>query len=373
MVTARFWVANRITPRSVDLLFRVTSAAILTSASRLRFIYGGIGPRELASTLRRVHGLRGWSVSWAHTARKYLSAARLARLAGRRSEAAAHEASAALCFHFAQVFEHEDIDRKRHLYHRAASLFRAAGPELDPPATHVEIPWRDISLPGYLRLPPGPSRARPVVVFLNGASTVKEETALWSTPFLERGFATLALDTPGSGEAWDRARGHPEHEDIAAALVEFGNQHPGLDPRRVALLGISLRGAMAVQLAAANSDVAAAISVTGPFHPASYFRHLNGLVRQEISFLSGAAPEELESMVDAMSLIDVAPRLRAPLLVIGASNDLVVPPEESLRLYQAAGGPKHLLFLDRANHVGFSHMGEWTARTADWLAETLGD
>lgn len=370
-MTPRFWVANRVSPRAVDLLFRVASAGVLSSNARHRFIHGGISSRHLTATLNRVRGLHGWPVSWAHTARGYLTSARQAEIGGDRLAAGTARANAALCYHYAQIFEMDDVARKRRLYNRSVALFREAAPQLNPPVQPIDVPWRGISLPGYLRFPERAVGRLPLVVFFNGASTVKEETIRWSKPFTERGLAVLALDSPGSGEAWERVLGSPGQEDIAAALIAAGARHPNIDPQRIAVLGISLRGALAVQLGAACDRLAAAVSVTAPFHPQPYFRHLNEMVIRELTFLTGLAPEHLSSMVDRMSLVDIAPQVRIPLLVVGAGNDLIVPPEESLRLYEAAGGPKHLHFIHSANHVAFSHMAEWTRVAANWLAETM--
>lgn len=372
VITPHFWLANRITPRTMDLVFRVASAGIISPVSRLRFIYGGIGARQVDATLRRARGLRGWSLSWVRTARQYLSAARAAHSRGDHTEAARCEASAALCFHYAQVFELDDLNRRNHLYRRAAALFRRAAPRLDPPAMRVDIPWRDVSLPGYLRLPTSDGGPYPLLVLLNGASTVKEETGHWSDPFLRRGFATLALDTPGSGEVRERVSGHPDQVDIGEALIRFAAEHARLDPRRVALLGASLGGAVAVRLAQATPDILAVVALTPPFHPPPYFRHLNAVVRQEIALVTGARDEELDAIAEKMSLIDIAPRLRAPLLVVGAGRDLVVPPQEAWNLYRAAGGPKHLHFMRQANHVGFSHLPQWSAAAADFLSSVAG-
>ncbi|HUY98704.1 MAG TPA: alpha/beta fold hydrolase [Thermomicrobiaceae bacterium] len=371
MLTARFWLANRFTLGSVDLLFRVASASVLSPAARSRFLHAGIGERQVTDTLRRVRRVHGWSGSWVRSGGSYLESAVAERQRGEPTAAAREQAAAALCYHFAGMFEIEDVTHKRRLYRRAAALFQHAAPGLDPAAEHVEVPWRDTSLPGYLRFPTGTHRPLPLVVLLNGASTAKEEMTLWSGPFLRRGIATLALDTPGSGEAWDRVHGRPDQQDIADALIAFGEAQPRVDARRIAVLGISLGGAAAVRLAGHNADLAAVVSVTAPFHPAPYFRHLNRVVRHEVAFVAGARPDDIDELVAQVSLLDVAPRLRVPLLVVGAGHDLVVPPDESPRLYQAAGGPKRLLFLERANHAGFSHMPEWTGAAADWLAATI--
>ncbi len=367
-LTPTFWIANRVTLRAVDLTFRVATAAIISRNGRHRFVHAGIHPDRVARTLRRIRGLDDWPAAWAETAEQYLAPVPAAP--ARPAHAEAH-AAAALCYHFAQVLEYEDLERKRRLSRRAADLFRGAAPLLRPPVRPVAIPWRDTTLPAYLRVPPGASGPRPVVVLLNGASTTKEEMIRWSGPFLARGLATLAIDTPGSGEAWASVPGRLDQDDIADAIHAFVRRAADLDVARVALLGVSLRGALAVRLAALTDYFAAAVSVTGPFHPAPYFRHLSRIIQREIALVTGASGDELRRLTEEMSLVDIAPRLRVPLLVIGAGRDLVVPPDESRLLYRAAAGPRRLLFLQDANHVGFSHMRVWTEAAAAWLADTL--
>ncbi len=373
IISPRFWIANRVTRSSIDLLFRVATANALSESARHRFVYGGVNPTRIQETLKRVRTVDSWAASWIQTATDYLQQSDSALERGETDDAARQQARAGLCFHYAQLFEFDDVDRREQLYAQAAANYRQAAPLLTPSATHVEVPWRNISLPAYLQLPDSDNRTFPLIVLLNGASTVKEETVSWTNDFLNQGLATLSLDTPGSGEAWGRAAAAPDQLDIADALIEFANTHSRLDPRKVAVLGISLRGAYAVQLATHQPDLVAAISVTAPFHPAPYFRHLNEIVRKEIAYTTHESNQErIESMVDSMSLIDTAPRLKSPLLVIGAGNDLVVPPEESQRLYQSAGSAtKYLHFIPKANHVAFSHLREWTPVAADWVKNVI--
>ncbi|MGA7671467.1 MAG: alpha/beta hydrolase [Nitrolancea sp.] len=371
LISPRFWIANRVTRGSIDLLFRVATANVLTSQARHRFIYGGIHPTQVKSTLKRVRNIGSWSTSWTKTATDYLRQSRHSADGGNAAQAAELQARAALCFHYAQLFEYDDLDRREHLYTQAARNYRNAAPRLTPSATHVQIPWHDKTLPAYLQIPEHRGKQAPLVVILNGASTVKEETVGWSGAFLDAGLATLSLDTPGSGEAWHIAA-TPHQLDIGDALIDYADRHERLDARRVALLGISLRGAYAVQVATEQPDIAAAISVTAPFHPRPYFRHLNQIVQNEISYTTHEAdPGRILDMVESMSLIDTAPRLKTPLLVVGAGDDLVVPPEESTRLYAAAGGEKYLHFIPGANHVAFSHLWEWTPVAAEWLKNVM--
>ncbi|GBD16343.1 2,6-dihydropseudooxynicotine hydrolase [bacterium HR26] len=371
MLSARYVIANRVPLAAIDLTFRIASAAVLSRAGRYRFLVGGISPRQLAATLARIRAVRSWPVVWVRTARSYLAQARDRQRSGDLAIAAEQQRSAALCYHFAQIFELENLERRRRLYRRAASLFREVAPHLAPPAYPVEVNWRGTPLPGYLRLPESPSRPYPLVVLLNGSSTVKEETIGWATPFLQRGLAVLALDTPGSGEAWDLALAAPGQEDIAEAILDFTSSTPELDPRRVSLLGVSLRGAMAVQLASYLPQLAAVVAVTPPYDPAPYLPYLHPLVRQDVAWTIGVAPADLPNLASHISLVEPVRALRVPLMVVGAGADLVVPPAEALRLYRAATSPKYLLFLDDANHVAFTHLEHWTAAAADWLAGTL--
>lgn len=370
-IGARFVLANRVPLAAIDLAFRVASAAILSQAGRYRFLVGGISPRQLATTLARIRAVRSWPVVWVRTARSYLLAARHWRHSGDICLAAEQQRSAALCYHFAQLFELDDPERRRRLYRRAVRLFREIAPHLTPPVQPVEVHWRGTALPGYLCLPEARRCPAPLVVFLNGSSTAKEETVNWARPFLRQGLAVLALDTPGSGEAWDRMKAAPGQEDIADAILSFTASYPALDPRRVALLGVSLRGAMAIQLATYQPELAAVVAVTPPYDPAPYLPYLHPLVRKDVAWAVGVDPLDLPALAPHISLADTVRALRAPLMVVGAGADLVIPPAEALRLYRAASAPKHLLYIRDANHVAFTHLEQWTAAAAEWLATRL--
>jgi len=368
-VGVRFLVVNRLPLAALDVALRIASAALLSPAARYRFLLAGIHPRVLSSTLRHIRRLQDWPRAWVRAAHHYLLAAHDRAVAGELRAAAELQRAAALCYHFGHVLVLDDLLRRRALYAAAARLFRAAAPNLDPPVRPVAIPWRDTVLPGYLCTPS--DTPSPLVVILNGASTTKEETVSWARPFLERGIGVLALDTPGSGELAGRVAAAPGQEDVGWAIVESAQHLPGVDGRRLALLGVSLRGAYAVQLARAVPDFAAVVSVTAPFDPRPYVHALGELVRHDVAFATGVTPAELDRLAPALTLTDIAPALRTPLLVVGAGNDLVVPPQESVRLYRAAGGPKRLLFFRHANHVAFTHLEQWTAAAAAWLATVL--
>jgi len=368
-VGLRFLIVNRVPLPAIDFALRLASAALLSPAGRYRFLLAGIHPRTLKATLRRIRRLQDWPRAWVRAAHSYLLAAHERAAAGELRAAAELQRVAALCYHFGHVMVLDDLARRRALYTAAARLFRTAAPHLDPAIRPIEVPWRGFALPGYLCVPS--DRPSPLVVFLNGASTAKEEMVTWAAPFLRRGLAVLALDTPGSGEVADLVPAAPGQEDVGWAIIEAARHLPEVDPKRIALLGISLRGAYAVQLAHTVPEIAAVVSVTAPYDPRPYLDLLGELVRRDVAFAAGVTPGDLARLAPALALDTIAPHLQTPLLVVGAGNDLVVPPQESIRLYRAAGGPKHLAFYERANHVAFTHLEQWTALAATWLAATL--
>src|SRR5262249_14113283 len=76
----------------------------------------------------------------------------------------------------------------------------------------------------------------------------------------------------------------------------------------------------------------------------------------------------LQDLAADFSLVDVANRLRCPLLVFGAGRDLVVPPDESLHLSAAAGDLATLVWYPHASHGLYDLIDDWTSVAADWLA-----
>ena len=261
---------------------------------------------------------------------------------------------------------------------RLAAFARAA-PGLAPPALPVTIPWPTAPLPGWLRLPAGttagarPGGAVPLVVLFNGAGIVKEEMTLWSAPFLAHGLATLAFDGPGCGELRGRLATDCGQEDITATILAWAGARPDLDAGRVALLGVSFGGAQVIHHAARNPAVAACVSVTPPYHPPPYVDRVHPFVMAEIASLCGIDVEDVITRAHDLSCVPFVDEVSCPALVIGAGLDAILPPTEANRLFAALPGPKTLLHLRRATHIGLSHIDVWTAAAADWLAARLLD
>ncbi len=365
-------IGNRlISPDVIDCAFRWRGAAWLANGVLDRLAPVGLPRADGAATLARIRSWEAWPEVWSDRADEYLHAADRAP-----DPIARHDAlrAAALAVHAAQLLVYEPVERKRSLAHRAAALYRRVAPLRDPPSERIELTFRDARVPGYLALPreASPSRPVPLVLFFNGGSTVKEELDGWREPFLAAGMATLALDNPGTGETWEAARFTPNQGALLDDVRRLVARRPALDGR-IALVGVSLGGMLAVHLGAETSGLAAVVTITTPFEPGEYITRMPTLTQWEVVHVTGFPIDCQPYVCTAMGLARCAPHLSMPLLVIGAGRDRVVPPDEARRLYDAATPPRTLHWYPRASHCCFSYLTPMLTNTARWLRRAMSD
>lgn len=362
--------ARHVTPRRADQLLRLGVLRRGSLGWQARFEAMGLPKPIVAVTLARVRNLKGWSEEWTATAQHFLGEARRAdRELGDQTGTFATR-QAALCYHVASWFAFDDPRIARACRASAVSLFGRALAVTVPDTRRVLVPWRTRTLPAFLTIPSddGWSGPRPLVVLLNGVTTSKEELILWRRAYVERGMAVLALDWPGTGEAFEDGP-HPDHDDFTDGLLDLATHDRDLDPERIALVGFSLGGAMAVRAAALDRRIAAVVAVTPPFDVRPWMRATSPLLRAQ--FAAWSAEEEWASeRAEGFALDAVLPRLKAPMLVFGAGQDMLVPPSESVRLAAAYGEGATLVWFPASGHGLYEVMEQWTADSALWL-ETI--
>ena len=170
--------------------------------------------------------------------------------------------------------------------------------------------------------------------------------------FADQGFAVIVADgrgTPGRGSAWERA----VHRDLATAVLEdqiealtaAAERFACLDLGRVGIRGWSFGGFLAALAVLRRPDV---------FHAAVAGAPVTDWRLYDTHYTERYLGSELGPAYDTSSLIEDAPRLQRPLLLIhGLADDNVVA-AHTLRLSSAllaAGRPHEVLPL-----VGVTHM-----------------
>ena len=355
--------------RRIDAALRFFGArALLLGGGASRLDALGLPQDVAAETLRRVRALDDWDVAWTWAAQRFLGESRIFARSGNADAAALQQRHAALAYHLAAALVFDNTRTIRTLRASASTLFARAMHQLRPVVQRREIRWRASILPAYLALPTNAPAPAPLVVLLNGTSTSKEETLLWGDPFLERGLAVLALDWPGSGESALSVAPTAECEDFTDGIFELAETEPGLDARRIALLGFSLGGAIAARAAAGDRRIAAIVAITPPYDARAWFSGAQPLLKRHLATLAGGQ-DRAARLAAAFALPEVLPRCRCPILVLGGGRDVVVPPHEAMRFCAAAGDRGTLLWYPEGSHGLYEYLPEWTAEAALWLQE----
>jgi uncharacterized protein len=280
----------------------------------------------------------------------------------------------------------------------------------------VNIPSAGLRLTGTVRVPDGlrPGERRAAFLVLHGfGSNHTSSNVMQPTKVLgDLGYVTLGFDMRGCGTS-EGERGNliclEQVEDTSNALT-FLAKHPAVDPDRIAVIGSSFGGAVAVYAGGVDKRVAAVISNGGWGDGERKFRgqhpspaawkkftdmlaqgrgyrakhgkplmvpryeivpipqHLrNNLAQNSIQeFTSETAQSMFEFRADDV-VGGIAPR---PLMLLHAANDSVTPTEQSIELFKRAGQPSELHLISDADHFMF---GEGNTRVWDLVRNWLAD
>ncbi|MDT0417671.1 prolyl oligopeptidase family serine peptidase [Streptomyces sp. DSM 41982] len=252
-----------------------------------------------------------------------------------------------------------------------------------PRPRHLRLGSR--ALRSTLYLPSWHTPGTPLPVLLSpyaghGLGLVVRARTWWAAVaqwFAEHGFAVLITDgrgTPGRGAPWEYAihgdRLTAALADQADALRAAADAYPDLDPGRVGIRGWSYGGYLAAAAVLRHPETFhAAVAGAAPSDRALYHTHW------EERFLGD--PAVLPEGYRASSLLDDAPRLRRPLLLVHGLADENVSPAHMLRLSAAllaAGRPHEVLPLSGAGHgvAGTPVAAALLRHEVRWLGAALG-
>jgi alpha-beta hydrolase superfamily lysophospholipase len=221
--------------------------------------------------------------------------------------------------------------------------------------------------PYWLWLPDSPP-PWPGMVILHGAGSRKENHGDFGRACAASGWAALAYDQRGHGEAPDEMA--PGALGDVARMAAFIATREGVDPRRVCLRGSSMGGFIAIQAAAASAAIAGVIAIC----PARDEGLRRALRRDELGFRAGSgARRALDAWVADHPLADAVERLAGrPLLLLHAEGDEQVPHEHSRMLFRHAGEPRKLIVLPGGHHRSVQHDAELHGIALRWLERRLG-
>ena len=261
--------------------------------------------------------------------------------------------------------------------------------------TAVTIPGSEYDSPGMFAFPEA-SGPVPAVLLIHGFASDKEEVGGFYASLAARleaaGIASLRFDFPGSG---DHAEGFEVNNwstftrDAREAFAWL-EQQDGIDPSRLGLVGFSLGGAIAANLAGSDGRVSALALWSAAGHMADSQDDLydeyyataveDGWAEADLGFRTARLSREyFESRFSAFPLFDIR-SYAGPLLVVAGELDTSVPVQTARDFVQNSGSNDVTLrVFPESDHIFNVLTDDETDSeavldlTADWLASRLAD
>ena len=357
-------------PGFVRMSLRLGAARQMPHWAKLQFLNAGVSADDLDRVLGRVTSLESWVDEWESLGRAHEQGGRDALALGRETVAARRFLAASAAYNFSQYVVFLDTDRKHRLHEACVRAYANAAPLFDIPARPFEVKYRRRVLQGYLRVPPLRGTA-PVVVIFNGTNAVKEELHWWSEALLSRGIATVMFDGPGFGQTFHKLSWVVEPRPMGTAILNAVETHPELDPGAVALLGMSLGGYMAIRMASHDPRIRAVAAVSPPYSADIYWKLTLAGMRRELAALYQIEEREMAAVIDRITLADVLPTLRCPLMISGGGHDHITPGSEAWRIFEGARCERELVYYPRGAHDCFNVLSDLRPRMVGWLTRQV--
>ena len=336
----------------------------------IRYLAEGLPYGEWLRIRDHIKNFDEWCAVWSQFGRDAETLADAALAAGHRQTAAAALKQATLCYCFGQLLFWHAPEEKQATYEHCARTWRRAAPLLDPPQTPIEIPYRGVAMPGFLRLPHGVTKPS-CVILLGGLDSTKEELQEISELCVARGLAVLAFDGPGQGETFAKLKLAPDFVEAIFAVLDFAEKHPEIDGDRIGIIGRSLGGYYAPRAAALDRRIKAVAAWGAMFHLRNW-RTLPALTAAGFVYTTGAPDiEGARPYIESIDLSDVAERITCPLMIVHGGADVITPTENMTMMRDAAKGPVEVLFWEDSGHCVHDRAHIVRPGMADFMARHL--
>lgn len=293
-----------------------------------------------------------------------------------------------------------------------------------------------LKLAGHLYRPPSFSATTrtPGIVMCGPISSVKEQTLPhYAERLANAGYTVLTFDSRSFGESEGEPRYHYDPNQIIddfSNAISYMLTRDDIDAQRLGIVGICAGGGYAVSTGARDKRVKAVVSIAGGYNIgssfqqfmgiegfANYYTKINDLAMKqyrtgEIQYvpaiahsLSKEVPVAMMPNEEAYSYYDRTHKADAPnwsnritaaslevflmynaivhsplvaptpLLIVHGTKDMTLLPEYAQQVYDAALGPKELIWIETHNHIEFydqnPYVREAAVQAIEWLDKYL--
>ena len=205
------------------------------------------------------------------------------------------------------------------------------------------------------------------MLILHGAGSRKENHADFARMCAAGGWAALAYDQRGHGDATDEMG--PAALGDVTRMARFLGEVDGVDGRRICARGSSMGGFMAIHAAATSDAIGGVIAIC----PAGEEHLLRGLRENDLDFRAGPeARGALSAWLAEHDLREAARLMGAkPLILLHARGDERIPSGWSVELHDAKPDPVKLIVLRGGHHRSVQHDQELQSVALSWMGGRL--
>lgn len=245
-------------------------------------------------------------------------------------------------------------DTQRESIFEPVALMQTTPMRLGVPFEEVHIPSGNGTERGELHawwIPAAESNA-PTVLYLHGSSRNISYNLESTLRYRELGYNLLLVDYRGYGKSTGGKPSEIKVYEDAEAAWQYLLKQRGVKPQQAFIYGLSLGGAIAVDLAVHHPEAAGLIIE-------SSFTSMQAMGELEYSYLPVGLL--LNQRFESLQKIQ---HLKIPVLLIHGTWDQKVPNEMSQRLYTAAPQPKKLVMIEGGEHSNSRAVGSVEYRDA---------
>lgn len=402
--------AEKMEAMSHKLIFKNPEFSFQLLRTLGHAINGGSDIGECVSTACRIKDgdFRSWHDEWLVTARRVHDIADCCLAKGHKVSAREAYFRASEYYRTAEFFLHgTPADPEINiLWDLACDCFDRAIKLLPAPVETLEIPYESTTIPAYYFKVDGGDSPRPVFIYNTGFDgTAAESYFEYGAAALARGYNYLAFEGPGQGRAIHKQNLYFRHdwEKVTTPVVDHLLSRKDVDPKKLALIGVSTGGYLSPRAVAFEHRIAACIANGGVFDmfepnvtrsgakleeimeflhkdPAGYDAavaegmkgdaYLKWANQHGMWVFGVGRPSEFALKMMKFNLRDCVDKIKCHMLVVDSEADHAFP-GQARKLFDALKCPKDfMLFTVEEGAELHCQIGMWrlaTQRIFDWL------
>jgi pimeloyl-ACP methyl ester carboxylesterase len=206
---------------------------------------------------------------------------------------------------------------------------------------------------------PGPG-VSPALTVLHGWGGNAEAMLPLVAPLHRAGYALLLFDARSHGRSdLDTFSSMPRFAEDIEHAVGWLKCQPGVDPKRVGVVGHSVGAAAAMLAASRRDDLAAVVSIAAFAHPETVMRRLLATWRVPYIPFGWYVLRYIQHVIgyrfDDIAPLNTIGRIRCPVLLVHGTEDAIVPVEEAQALHARCNRAGRLLLV-KGSHDSYEDL-----------------